>query len=100
MSSTRSMAAKVAHSEWVRTVRKESPPPHVNEYIQQWEIFFDQYAPNVDGWHRRNAGYHRAIASLARFYVPAGSKVLEIGSGTGDLLDSLQPSDGLGIDIS
>jgi ubiquinone/menaquinone biosynthesis C-methylase UbiE len=62
--------------------------------------FFDQYASQVDRRHRRNAGYHKAIASLARFYIPPGSKVLEVGSGSGDLLDALQPERGLGIDIS
>src|SRR6516162_7740553 len=83
-----------------RAVRLESPPTEVSEYLRQWELFFDQYAHEVDGWHHRNKGYHQAIASLARFYVSANSTVLEIGSGTGDLLNALQPSYGLGVDIS
>src|SRR5215510_16496828 len=78
----------------------EAPVPNIDEYLQEWELFFDQYASQVDRWHRRNAGYHKAIASLARFYIPTGSKVLEVGSGSGDLLDALQPERGLGIDIS
>ena len=88
------------HAQWVRTVRKESPPGSLEEYLQHWEAFFDHYAAQVDHWHQRNAGYHKAIASLARFYVPADARVLEIGSGNGDLLAALQPSYGLGIDIS
>ena len=88
------------HAQWVRTVRKESPPGSLEEYLQHWEAFFDHYATQVDHWHHRNAGYHKAIASLARFYVPTDARVLEIGSGNGDLLAALQPSYGLGIDIS
>lgn len=91
---------KKGHREWVRTVRAERPPVGMDEYLQDWEAFFDHYAAQVDRWHRRNAGYHSAIASLGRFYIPSGAKVLEIGSGNGDLLAGLQPSYGLGIDIS
>ena len=86
--------------KWVRTMRRESPPESLDEYLQHWEAFFDHYAAQVDHWHHRNAGYHQAIAALARFYVSAGARVLEIGSGSGDLLAALQPSFGVGVDIS
>src|SRR5262245_4308306 len=91
---------KRAHAKWVRALRKESPPVNLGEYIQQWEAFFDQYALHVERWHRLNAGYHNLIASLARFYIPTKARVLEIGSGNGDLLAALEPSYGVGIDIS
>lgn len=91
---------KKGHREWVRTVRAERPPVGMDEYLQDWEAFFDHYAAQVDRWHRRNAGYHSAIASMGRFYIPSGAKVLEIGSGNGDLLAGLNPSYGVGIDIS
>ncbi|OFW06467.1 MAG: hypothetical protein A3I61_19825 [Acidobacteria bacterium RIFCSPLOWO2_02_FULL_68_18] len=68
--------------------------------MQSWETFFDHYAAIVLQWRERNAGYHSTIASLARFYIPPGARVLEIGSGTGDLLASTRPARGLGIDIS
>src|SRR5262245_13393577 len=95
-----SVRAKKKHSDWVRNVRSESPPANMDEYLRNWEVFFDQYASQIDHWHHRNAGYHKAIASLASFYVPAGARILEIGSGNGDLLAALNPSYGLGIDIS
>lgn len=96
----RSGQKKKAQRAWVRSVRMERPPVSMEEYLQAWQAFFDHYAAQVERWHRRNAGYHSAIASLARFYVPAGARVLEIGSGNGDLLAALNPSYGLGIDIS
>ena len=86
--------------KWCRRVRSDSPPANVEEYLRNWESFFDQYAAQVDQWQRRNSGYHRAIASLARFYTLERAKVLEVGSGNGDLLAALNPSEGLGIDIS
>src|SRR5262245_16072608 len=91
---------KQGRARWVRNVRTESPPENLEEYLQHWEAFFDHYADQVDRWHHRNAGYHKAIASLARFYIPADARVLEIGSGNGDLLAAVKPSYGLGIDIS
>jgi SAM-dependent methyltransferase len=94
------MQVKKTHHEWVRMVRKERPPAGMEEYLQDWKVFFDNYAVEVDHWHRRNSGYHQAIARLAGFYVPSGARVLEVGSGNGDLLASLKPSYGLGIDIS
>ena len=84
----------------VRTMRTENPPSSMDEYLRNWESFFDDYAAQMDEWHHRNAGYHQAIASLAGFYIPSGARVLELGSGNGDLLASLNPADGWGIDIS
>ena len=74
--------------------------PFWEQYCRDWEAFFDRYASQVDAWRRRNAGYHDSIRSLAGFYIPPGARVLEIGSGSGDLLAQLRPSYGMGIDIS
>jgi hypothetical protein len=49
--------------DWVRTLRTESPPESMEDYLQSWEAFFDHYASQADYWDRRNAGYHNAIAS-------------------------------------
>jgi len=72
----------------------------MGEHLGEVEEFFDHYALSVEKWRRRNEGYHRAISSLCSFYIPASARVLEIGSGTGDLLAATQPRRGLGIDIS
>jgi SAM-dependent methyltransferase len=49
---------------------------------------------------RRTRGYHRLVERQFRFHIPAGKRVLEIGCGTGDLLAALEPSEGVGIDVS
>src|SRR5438105_5552622 len=61
---------------------------------------YDRLAPERDRWRRRNAAYYDAIERLARFVVPPGASVLEIGCGTGGLLAALRPSDGVGLDLS
>jgi SAM-dependent methyltransferase len=61
---------------------------------------FDKIAPERDQWLARNRYYYDDIESLCRFVIPQGSRVLEIGCGTGQLLHALQPGYGLGIDLS
>src|SRR5512141_1169327 len=60
----------------------------------------DAQAPDSDRWKRRNWYYYEMIERIVRFHVPPGSSVLEIGCGTGDLLAALEPSRGVGVDIS
>ena len=64
-------ADPVSRAAWARAVRARRPPADLTEYLAGFEAFFDQYAPEVDHWRPRNAGYHersprsRASTSLA-----------------------------------
>ncbi len=62
--------------------------------------YFDKQATERDNWKKRNSYYHQSLEKLCRFIVPEFSHVLEVGSGTGDLLNALKPKHGVGIDIS
>lgn len=61
-----------------------------------------------DAWNRiaqnppRSWGgfYHKRLQHVYGLVIPEGARILEIGCGTGDLLASLRPSFGLGIDFS
>lgn len=64
------------------------------------EEYFDAFAPEADRWRRRNRGYHDLVENVYRFHVPPGRSVLEIGCGRGDLLAALEPSHGVGVDLS
>jgi SAM-dependent methyltransferase len=69
------------------------------EYAEIAE-FFDAFAPSEPRWRRRNRTYYRLIERICRFLVPPGQKVLEIGTGSGDLLAALDPAEGVGVDVS
>lgn len=53
---------------------------------------------NLEQWREKNISYYKDIEDLCIFFVQPKSDVLEIGSGTGHLLNSVQPKTGLGID--
>ncbi len=44
--------------------------------------------------------YHSRLAYIYKQMIPTGSRVIELGCGTGDLLDHLKPAVGVGIDFS
>ena len=62
--------------------------------------WFDRYAPERDTWKRLNRFYYQELERLARHTIPAGARVLELGCGTGDLVAAVQPSLGVGLDVS
>jgi SAM-dependent methyltransferase len=82
------------------TERTLPPPTALDEYLDNLGAYFDRYASEVGYWRRKHAGYHEAVTSLVRHSVPRGSRVLEVGCGTGDLLAALEPSVGVGVDVS
>jgi glycosyltransferase involved in cell wall biosynthesis/SAM-dependent methyltransferase len=61
---------------------------------------YDRMGVARDVWYRRNRHYHRYLESQLLAIIPAGSSVLELGSATGNLLNALRPTRGLGIDLS
>ena len=79
----------------------ESPEESGHERRSQWvREHYDRVAPNRDKWISRNAYFHEEDSRFTRFLVPPGLKILDLGCGTGHLLENLNPSEGVGIDIS
>lgn len=62
--------------------------------------YFEHVAPVWERWRERNRFYHRAMQNLVGGMVPPRSRVLELGSGTGDMLASLKPSCGVGLNVA
>jgi ubiquinone/menaquinone biosynthesis C-methylase UbiE len=60
----------------------------------------DYISQKRDKYIRRNRYYYKDMIKFLRFNIPVNSKVLEIGCGTGYLLNALKPVRGVGIDIS
>ena len=57
-------------------------------------------AASRPGWIRRNAYYYSCLKRLLRHLVEPGKRVLNVRCQTGFLLDALEPSYGVGIEIS
>ena len=67
------------------------------DYIRK---YYNSIAPERLKWKKRGSYYHESLTKFYRFSIPENKRVLEIGCGTGDLLASVHPSYGVGIDIS
>jgi SAM-dependent methyltransferase len=61
--------------------------------------YFDSLAPEWDTWRSRNRFYHEQVTELVAGAVVPDRRVLDIGSGTGDVLATIQPSTGLGLNV-
>jgi SAM-dependent methyltransferase len=60
----------------------------------------DGIADRRDHWRRRNEAFYADDLAFMRFLVPEGARVMDLGCGTGALLEGLKPSLGVGIDFS
>ncbi len=61
---------------------------------------FDWVAENDSGPRNAQRSFHSQIQGILRYHIPEDSSVLEWGCGPGELLESLKPSRGLGVDLS
>lgn len=61
---------------------------------------FDHLAKSRERWQQRASYYYEDQRKYLCFLIPEGLRVLEVGSGLGDLLAALKPSRGLGVDLS
>jgi SAM-dependent methyltransferase len=71
-----------------------------DSFSQQRIEHWDKIAIKTDAWRGLGGAYARQLSRIYAFLIPPGHKVLEIGSGLGQLLAAVQPSYGLGVDFS
>ncbi|HTL88124.1 MAG TPA: glycosyltransferase [Leptolyngbya sp.] len=81
-------------------VTKPPASSYKNAVKAQVRSYFDQIAADLDRWNHRNRYYYQDLDRLHQFFIPPGSRVLEVGCGTGNLLAALDPAVGVGIDFS
>ena len=62
--------------------------------------FYRSSAAKREKWNRRNRFYHRSLEKYFSFVIPPGKRVLELGCGSGDLLNAVQPAYGVGVDFA
>jgi SAM-dependent methyltransferase len=70
------------------------------EFTRNRQMYWDSVAECIDQEPRIRAYYRKRLAEIYRFLIPPGMRVLELGCAQGDLLASLQPAYGVGIDLS
>jgi SAM-dependent methyltransferase len=73
-----------------------SPPAAYSDIVAA----FDDLAAGTTRRPRTSKGYHQLVRAVHQAIVQPGSSVLELGSGTGELLAALEPSRGVGVDVS
>jgi ubiquinone/menaquinone biosynthesis C-methylase UbiE len=61
---------------------------------------FNRLAPTRASWRRKNRYYYAELEGFIKANAHAGTRILEIGCGTGQLLHDLNPARGLGIDFA
>ncbi|MCL4531117.1 MAG: bifunctional class I SAM-dependent methyltransferase/glycosyltransferase family 2 protein [Chloroflexi bacterium] len=71
-----------------------------SKYQQTHIAHWDNVARKRDNWRGWGSFYHRRLGGIYRFLISPGQRVLEIGCGMGDLLASLDPARGVGVDFS
>ena len=71
-----------------------------NVYQTERIRYWDQIANESQSWSRLSGYYHHRLAEIYHYLIPSGQRILELGCGYGDLLASLQPKLGVGVDFS
>ena len=62
--------------------------------------FYDGIAKNRKKWLKKGSAFHKEDSLNIKELILPNSSILELGCGTGNLLKSLKPSYGVGIDLS
>lgn len=69
-------------------------------YQQSRQAHWDAIARKMDIWSGWSQGYYERLVEIYRFWAAPGQRILELGCGKGNLLSSLSPSRGVGVDFS
>jgi SAM-dependent methyltransferase len=74
--------------------------PDVPTPAERLRNYFNSIAPDWEAWRAKNRFYHEQIKELVVGAIAPGHRVLDIGSGLGDVLAAVRPSEGVGLNVS
>ena len=69
-------------------------------FTQTRQAHWDAIARKRDSWRGMGVWYHHRLEQIYRYLISPGQRVLEVGSGTGDVLATVQPARGVGVEFS
>lgn len=75
--------------------QREGYTRYLEKRLSHWQKVLEKH----DYRNLFRSGYHQRLRDIYRTIIPTGSRVLEIGCGSGDLLAALNPKDGVGVDF-
>jgi SAM-dependent methyltransferase len=76
------------------TDNRSSRNKYFSARIQHWDSIANSSFSSCSGY------YHHCLENIYKYKIPAGLRVLEIGCGKGELLASVEPRYGVGVDFS
>jgi 2-polyprenyl-3-methyl-5-hydroxy-6-metoxy-1,4-benzoquinol methylase len=62
--------------------------------------FYEEHHDGIERARKARSYFYRYLTRVLRTRIPAGQRILDIGCGSGHLLAALEPSEGVGIDLS
>jgi SAM-dependent methyltransferase len=75
----------------------DTPSDPILEEVRQ---FYESHQEGLQRSRRKHRYFYDYLTRILRLRVPAGLRVLDLGCGAGDLLAALEPSQGVGVDVS
>ena len=74
--------------------------PKADPIVEQVREFYESHHDGIERSRRSHRYYYDCLTRILRVRVPPGERVLDLGCGAGHLLAALEPSHGVGIDLS
>lgn len=91
---------KISNNTASKKLSKEYLQLTESAFLRERVAYWDEYAATLDQWEGPRRYYRGRLSEVYGVMIPPHMRVLDLGCGTGDLLASLEPSYGVGIDIS